>query len=98
MVIGKVVGTVVATRKHDRLIGGKIQVVQPLEPSTLEPDGALFVAIDAVGAGIGEQVLIVCGSAARKAVDNESAPVDATIVGIIDEIDIPTSKLSKHWA
>jgi len=98
MVIGKVVGTVVATRKHDRLVGGKIQVVQPLDPSSLEPAGELFVAIDAVGAGIGGQVLIAQGSAARKAVDNESAPVDATIVGIIDEIDIPNSKLSKQWA
>jgi len=98
MVIGKVVGTVVATRKHDRLVGGKIQVVQPLDPSSLEPAGELFVAIDAVGAGIGEQVLIAQGSAARKAIDNESAPVDATIVGIIDEIDIPNSKLSKQWA
>jgi ethanolamine utilization protein EutN len=80
------------------LVGGKIQVVQPLDPSSLEPAGELFVAIDAVGAGIGEQVLIAQGSAARKAVDNESAPVDATIVGIIDEIDIPNSKLSKQWA
>jgi ethanolamine utilization protein EutN len=89
MVIGKVIGTVVATRKHERLVGGKIQIIQPLEPSTLEPQGELFVAVDAVGAGVGEQVLVARGSAARKAVDNESAPVDATIVGIIDEIDIP---------
>jgi ethanolamine utilization protein EutN len=96
MVIGKVVGTVVATRKHERLIGGKIQVIQPLEPSSLQPDGALFVAIDAVGAGIGEQVLIAQGSAARKAIDNESAPVDATIVGIIDEIDIPNGRPGRH--
>ena len=44
MVIGKVVGTVVATRKHDRLVGGKIQVIQPLEPSSMEPAGELFVA------------------------------------------------------
>ncbi len=88
MVIGQVIGTVVATRKHERLVGGKIQVVQPLEPRTMRPDGEVFVAVDAVGAGVGEQVLIARGSAARKAVDNESAPVDATIVGIIDEIDI----------
>ncbi len=88
MVIGQVIGTVVATRKHERLVGGKIQVVQPLDPRTMKPDGEAFVAVDAVGAGAGEQVLVACGSAARKAVDNESAPVDATIVGIIDEIDI----------
>ena len=92
MVIGKVVGTVVASRKHERLVGGKIQIVQPLEPRSLKPDGEPFVAVDAVGAGVGEQVLIVCGSAARKAIDNESSPVDATIVGIIDEVDIPTRR------
>lgn len=89
MVIGQVIGTVVATRKHERLVGGKIQVVQPLDPRTMQPDGEVFVAVDAVGAGVGEQVLIARGSAARMAVDNEAAPVDATIVGIIDEIDIP---------
>ena len=90
MRIGQVIGTVVASRKHERLVGSKIQIVQPLEPRTMQPEGEPFVAVDAVGAGVGEQVLIVCGSAARKAVDNESSPVDATIVGIIDEVDIPT--------
>jgi len=96
MVIGKVIGTVVATRKHERLVGGKIQIIQPLEPRSLEPQGDLFVAIDAVGAGVGEQVLIARGSAARKAIDNESAPVVATIVGIIDEIDIPELAAARY--
>lgn len=96
MVIGKVIGTVVATRKHERLVGGKIQIVQPLEPRTMAPDGELFVAVDAVGAGVGEQVLVAQGSAARKAVDNEAAPVDATIVGIIDEIDIASGAPVTH--
>ena len=54
-------------------------------------EGEPYVAVDAVGAGVGEQVLIARGSAARKAVDNESAPVDATIVGIIDEVDIAST-------
>jgi len=88
MEIGQVIGTVVSTRKHERLIGSKIQVVQPLDPEGLVPKGETYVAVDAVGAGVGEQVLIARGSAARKAIDNESAPVDATIVGIIDEVDI----------
>jgi ethanolamine utilization protein EutN len=88
MLIGRVIGTVVASRKHERLVGSKIQIVQPLEPHTQSSQGEPFVAVDAVGAGVGEQVLIVRGSAARKAVDNEQSPVDATIVGIIDEIDI----------
>jgi len=88
MDIGRVIGTVVSTRKHERLVGSKIQVVQPLEPQSMVAEGEPYVAVDAVGAGVGEQVLIARGSAARKAIDNESAPVDATIVGIIDEVDI----------
>jgi ethanolamine utilization protein EutN len=96
MVIGQVIGTVVASRKHERLVGSKIQIVQPLEPHTMAPEGEPFVAVDAVGAGVGEQVLIARGSAARKAIDNESAPVDATIVGIIDEVDISGDRLLKQ--
>jgi len=90
MEIAQVIGTVVSTRKHERLVGSKIQVVQPLEPHSMLAAGAPYIAVDAVGAGVGEQVLIARGSAARKAIDNESAPVDATIVGIIDEVDIAT--------
>ncbi|MGE4527708.1 MAG: EutN/CcmL family microcompartment protein [Rhodospirillaceae bacterium] len=88
MVIGQVIGTVVASRKHERLVGSKIQIVQPLAPRTGEADGTPFVAVDAVGAGVGEQVLVVRGSAARIAVDRENSPVDATIVGIIDQFDV----------
>jgi ethanolamine utilization protein EutN len=78
MEIGQVIGTVVSTRKHERLVGSKIQVVQRLEPEKMTPE-----------------VLIARGSAARKAIDNESAPVDATIVGIIDEIDIALAKTAR---
>ena len=88
MLIARVVGTVVATRKHERLVGSKIQIVQPLEPQTGKPKGEAIVAVDAVGAGVGEQVVVVRGSGARQAVDDDHCPVDATIIGIIDEIDI----------
>lgn len=88
MVIAQVIGTVVATRKHERLVGSKIQVVQPLDPQDQSPAGAPFVAIDAVGAGAGERVIVVRGSAARYAAQDLNCPVDATIVGIIDQIDI----------
>ena len=94
MEIGQVIGTVVSTRKHERLVGSKIQIVQPLDPHRMTPAGDPYVAVDAVGAGVGEQVLIARGSAARKAMDNESAPVDATIVGIIDEVDISEVDIS----
>jgi ethanolamine utilization protein EutN len=88
MLIAKIIGTVVATRKHELLVGSKIQVVQPLVPHSKEPSGDPIVAVDAVGAGVGEVVIVVCGSGARQAVDNDSCPVDATIIGIIDHIDI----------
>jgi ethanolamine utilization protein EutN len=91
MLIARVIGTVVATRKHERLVGSKIQVVQPLEPQGEIPKGDPFVAVDAVGAGVGERVIVVRGSGARHAVDDERCPVDATIIGIIDQVDIDSN-------
>nr|WP_318684159.1 EutN/CcmL family microcompartment protein [uncultured Acetatifactor sp.] len=80
MIIGRVTGSIVSTRKCENLIGNKFMVVEPLENM-----GALgrLVAIDNIGAGIGETVLVALGSAAR--VGLEQAPVDAAIVGIVDE-------------
>ena len=88
MQIAQVIGTVVATRKHDKMVGFKIQVVQPLKADGTEKSGQPFVAVDAVGSGTGEIVLVTGGSGARKAVDDQEAPVDAVIVGIVDQIDI----------
>ena len=88
MLIARVVGTIVATRKHERLVGSKIQVVQPLDSKGEKPEGEQFVAIDAVGAGVRERVIVVRGSGARHGVDDELSPVDAAIIGIIDRIDI----------
>lgn len=88
MLIAKVIGTIVATRKHTRLVGSKIQIVQPLDREGLVPKGEPFVAVDAVGAGVGERVILVRGSGARKALPDDQCPVDATIIGIIDRIDI----------
>ena len=82
MVIGTVVGSIVATRKNERLVGQKLLIVRPLENMEEKNE---FVAIDNVGAGIGETVLIARGSAARVGCDLEKAPVDAAIVGIVDE-------------
>ena len=80
MVVGKVVGSIVSTRKSERLIGNKFMIVEPLEMSA---GRGRFVAIDNIGAGIGETVLVAMGSAAR--VGMENVPVDAAIVGIVDE-------------
>jgi hypothetical protein len=88
MILAKVVGTVVATRKDERLVASKLLVVRPLDPSG-KPDGNYLVAIDTVDAGAGETVLIVSGSSARMASGLKECPVDAAIVGIIDTIDIP---------
>lgn len=82
MIIGKVVGTVIATRKNTNLVGSKFLIIEPLEKmQSLNR----FVAIDNVGAGIGETVLVAQGSAARIGCGLEEAPIDAAIVGIIDE-------------
>lgn len=86
--MAEVIGTVVATQKHELLVGFKIQVIQPLDPRTGKASGGPEVAVDAVGAGRGEKVIVTRGSSARVAVENENCPVDATIVGIIDQLDI----------
>lgn len=83
MIIGTVVGSVVSTRKHDALVGNKLLVVKPLQ-TTSDGHGKI-VAVDVVGAGVGEVVLVATGSSARYACDNKNAPVDAAIVGIVDE-------------
>ena len=90
MILAKVVGTVVATRKDERLIGSKLLLVQPVTP-TGEPRGGPLVAVDTVDAGAAETVLVVSGSSARMAEGLADHPVDAAIVGIVDVVDTDTS-------
>ena len=85
MIIAKVVGTVVATRKDDRLLSAKLLVSRPIDP-TGKPEGTYLVAVDTVDAGVGETVLIV--SSARMASGLKDCPVDAAIIGVIDHIEI----------
>ncbi|MCC5912234.1 MAG: EutN/CcmL family microcompartment protein [Clostridiaceae bacterium] len=87
MVIGEVVGNVWATRKDETLNGLKLLVIKAINQDNKEKEST-FVAVDSVGAGIGDQVLVVKGNAARKALGREEAAVDATIVGIIDEVEV----------
>lgn len=82
MIVGKVVGSVVATRKNENLLGNKFLIVEPYD--NMSGNGRI-VAIDNVGAGIGEDVLVATGSAARIGCGVENSPVDAAIVGIIDD-------------
>jgi ethanolamine utilization protein EutN len=87
MQIGTVVGTVVSTQKNRKLEGAKLLLVQPL---TLEGEarGTAVLAIDSVGAGVGERVLLVIeGKAAGAALGRKNAAVDAAIIGIVDAVD-----------
>ena len=87
MQIGKVVGTVVATQKNKKLEGAKLLLVQPMGLDD-QPRGAAVLAIDSVGAGVGEKVLLVIeGKAAGDALGKKGAAVDDAIIGIIDEVD-----------
>jgi ethanolamine utilization protein EutN len=87
MLLAKIVGTVVATRKDPRLVSCKLLVVRPIDPRG-KAEGSYLVAIDTVDAGVGETVLIVSGSSARMAAGLKDCPVDAAIVGIIDAVDL----------
>ena len=86
MVIGRIIGTVVCTRKDDRLIPFKLLLVQPLDPEG-KPYGNYLVAVDTVDAGASELVLVVSGSSARMTTVTKDCPVDAAIVGVVDTID-----------
>lgn len=87
MLVAKVVGTVVATRKDPRLVSSKLLVAQTMDPRG-GAAGSYVVAVDTVDAGVGETVLVVGGSSARMALGMKDCPVDAAIVGIIDSIEI----------
>lgn len=87
MLLADVVGHVVATAKHPTLEGFKLMLVQPLTPDG-QPAGAGMMAVDSVGAGAGERVLVVVeGRSAGDAVGVPSCPLDAAIVGIVDRIE-----------
>lgn len=86
MILARVIGTVWATRKDEKLQGLKLQIVRPVALDLKDREGFL-VAVDAVGAGVGEIVLVVQGSSARQTVLTEGKPVDATIMAIVDKLD-----------
>ena len=87
MILARVVGTVVATRKDPRLVSSKLLVAQLMDPHG-KAEGSYVVAVDTVDAGVGERVLIVSGSSARMASGLKDCPVDAAIVGIVDAVEV----------
>ena len=93
MKIAKVIGNIWATRKEDKLAGYKLLIVQPLNILSGGKENEPLVACDIICAGVGETVLIVSGSSARSAAGDMSVPVDATVVGIVDDQEIDTSVL-----
>jgi ethanolamine utilization protein EutN len=88
MQLARVVGTVVSTQKHRTFEGAKLLLVQPLEPGGTAR-GTPLLAVDGVGAGVRERVLVVFeGRAAGEVLGRRAAPVDAAIVGIVDRVDL----------
>ena len=93
MRVAKVIGNIWATRKEDRLSGLKLLLVKPQNILNPGDDLLPLVAADIIGAGVGETVLIVSGSSARSAAGDMNIPVDATVVGIVDDLEIDESAL-----
>jgi microcompartment protein CcmK/EutM len=87
VLLGKVVGTVVATRKEEELEGLKLLVVRGVDLDG-KPTATVVVAVDAIGAGVGEVVLYASGSSARQTKVTKDRPVDATIMAIVDQLEV----------
>ena len=85
MIICKVVGNVWATKKDEKISGYKLLV---LKSKSNEKDSEIFVAVDTIGAGIGDDVLVSKGSVARNSLREKDSPVDAVVVGIIDSLEV----------
>lgn len=91
MVLGKVIGTVWSTKKDENLVGAKFLIVRQLDLD-LKPKDSTVVAVDSVGAGVGEVVLFASGSSARQTNLTKDKPVDATIMAIVDKLDVTEKK------
>lgn len=96
MFLARITGSVVATQKAASMVGQKLLIVEPMrvdekDSSQLKPTGRTFVVVDTVGAGEGEMVLIVQGSSARYMPETKTLPIDAAIIGIVDQVQIGTS-------
>ena len=87
MILARVVGTVVATRKDPRLEGKKLLILKPLSPDGQDESGYV-VSVDTVGAGFRERVIAVAGSSARMAEGCKDTPIDNAIVGIVDDVQL----------
>lgn len=92
MQLGKIVGTVVSTRKDEKLEGLKFQIVRYIDTQG-RPTGSFVIAVDSVGAGVDEIVLVASGSSARQTIVTKDKPVDTVIMAIVDEIEVGGEKI-----
>ena len=100
MFLAKVTGSVVASHKVASMTGSKLLTVEPLRVDPARRDqligtGRTFVCVDTIGSGLGEMVLIVQGSSARLTPETEKLPVDATIIGIVDTVNVENQTIFK---
>jgi ethanolamine utilization protein EutN len=98
MFIARITGSLVATQKVESMVGQKLLIVEPLrvneqDQSDLKPTGRTFVVVDTVGAGEGEIVLCVQGSSARLTPDTKHLPIDAAVIGIVDQVRVGESSI-----
>ena len=97
MLIGKVVGSVVATQKDEKLANTKLLVVQVHDHQN-QPKEQYVVAVDSVGAGLEDMVLYATGSSARQTSVTENRPIDATIMAVVDSWDLGGENVYEKWA
>ncbi len=95
MILGKVIGTVWSTRKDENLVGAKFLIVRHLDLE-YKPKDATVIAVDSVGAGVGEVVLVAQGSSARQTTFTKNKPIDAVIMAIVDKLDISVKEVRKE--
>ena len=95
MILGKVIGTVWSTRKDENLVGAKFLIVRHIDLE-YKPKEATVIAVDSVGAGVGEIVIVAQGSSARQTTFTKNKPVDAVIMAIVDKLDISVKEKQKE--
>ncbi len=101
MFVAKVTGSVVATQKVDSMIGQKLLIVEPyrLDPkdrSSLVSTGRTFIAVDTLGSGVGDVVLITQGSSARFTPETNKLPIDCVVIGIVDTVSVEKNNVYKR--
>lgn len=101
MFLARITGSLIASHKVASMVGQKLLIVEPLrvdekDQSSLKPTGRTFVVVDTLGAGEGEVVLCVQGSSARYTPETKSLPVDAAIIGIVDQVQVGAATIFKN--